>query len=278
MQTDIFPRIQDDKLVYLGVDGERRDGASSDTYYRFKEAVETGKHIEDINRELRVASKDVDLLLSEEVLCVSSVNVTWQQKIVRVSEILSGLDYKILVSVREPISAMMSYYIELYPRFMPMKFVDCSLHHNDMFIFHYRKLIRHLYECFDKKRLFVFKYEDLASAKVDDLISMLSNGRFDGNIEYGNHNRRTKDGSLIVSDHAMSPYFFLKFLIKKLGIYDTRLGDAIKEFAKRNLGWLDAMRFGSVKFDKPSDADIAYIREKIAPENSFLDEEYGIRY
>jgi hypothetical protein len=54
-------------------------------------------------------------VLSEECFCLDLGNTSWQEKLNRLANIFQGYDIQILVTVRNPISAIFSYYVELYP-------------------------------------------------------------------------------------------------------------------------------------------------------------------
>ena len=278
LQTDVFPALQDDKLKYLGVDGLRREGASSAIYDQFMDAVENGNGIDTVQNALRENLKVSDLLLSEEMLTLSSENLPWQSKLDRVGEILSGLDYIIIISVREPVSAMFSYYVERYPRLSNIPFVECAISHNDMLIYHYGKLLQTLSQIFETDRLFFVRFEDIISSNIEHLIELLVGNRKCMEISYGIHNRRTTKGGRVVSQYKVSPYTLVAAVYRKLGLKRFRMIGKFAGYAKTHLKVLDQLAFKTVKVSRPTAHDIEFIKDQLLEDRIALTSRFGIRY
>lgn len=278
LQTDVFPALQDDKLTYLGVDGERRERASSALYYQFMDAVESSQGIDGVKEMLRKHSQDNDLLLSEELLTVSSKSVPWQIKLERVAEILSGLDYMIIISVRDPVSALFSYYVELFPRFSNIRFVECAMSHNDMLIFHYAKLLAVLSQAFEIERLFFVKFEDISKNKIDLMLNVLIGDRKHLEISYGIHNSKNMSGDKVVSRYKVTPYTLMVAAYRKAGFEQFNSIHKIASYAKRHLMHLDKVVFKPVTISRPTVIELDYLRQQLAEERMALSSRFGISY
>lgn len=278
LQTDVFPKLQDERLKYLGVDGDRKEGKSSEIYYQFMDAVESGGEIESIRSKISDSLRECDLLLSEEMLTVSSAMVPWQVKLDRVAEILSGFDYTVIVSVREPVSALFSYYVELYPRFAKMGFVESAMSHNDMFIYHYEKLLQKLNQAYGFERLHFVRFEDIAQNNIEPLIRLLKGNREYGEIKYGRHNSRVKENGKVVSRYKVTPYTLLVTAYRKMGLRNIKLMHRVAYAAKRQLSMLDKITLRAVKVAPPSENEIAVLKASMLEEGNALSSRFGIRY
>lgn len=122
LQADVFPKLINNQIKYLGTFQPREKTPLKNLYHHFCKAVESRENIDNIrillNKEI---SKGHTLIISEEGMTVPSGNITWKKKLENLGKIVRGFDYTIIVSVREPSSALFSYYCELYPRFAATK-------------------------------------------------------------------------------------------------------------------------------------------------------------
>lgn len=278
LQTDVFPKLQDGRLKYIGVDGYRREGKSSELYYQFMASVESGREIESIRIKISDSLRESDILLSEEMLTVSSATVPWQDKLDRVAEILSGFDYTVIIGVREPVSAMFSYYVELYPRFAKMGFVKSAMSHNDMFIYHYEKLLQILIHAFGTERLHFVRFEDIAQNNIEPLINLLVGNREHGEITYGTHNSRVNKNRKVISRYKVTPYTLLAAAYRKAGLRNIKLIDKIARAAKGQLLMLDKLTLRTVKVPQPSENEIQALKTYMVNVGNALSDRFGIRY
>ncbi len=122
LQREIFPKLSGDHIQYLGVYQPRKDTNQTVFFEQFCQIVYSGDGIDELARTLsEMLESGATYVLSEEMLTVSSGNASWQAKLTNLAKLLNGLDYSILVTVREPTAAMFSYYIELYEQFSRRK-------------------------------------------------------------------------------------------------------------------------------------------------------------
>lgn len=278
LQTEVFPVLEGKDFIYLGVDGLRRPGESSPTYVKFMEAVNNGNGISQLRDALHLLLQKTNLLLSDELMVVSSITTSWQQKLARVGEVLAGFDYQIIVSVREPVAAMFSYYVELYPRFSKYEFPQCALSHNDMYIYHYDKLLMELEKNFDSDRLVFIRFEDVIENNIDALLNILVGSRRDFKISYGNHNGREKKGGRVISQNSVTPYALLLEFYRDKKIKDIKIIHWLATRLKKFLLVIDKVKLKNVAIDQPAAEEVIYIKTRISNESTALSSRFGIKY
>ncbi|MCC4288870.1 sulfotransferase domain-containing protein [Vreelandella aquamarina] len=114
LQKNFFPNI--DTFDYCGVHQPRvqQKKNNNPVYNNIMQYVNSGAG--SLKRILNVINNNANeqILISEEMLTVSE---NWLQKLKRLFEVVSHYDYSIIVTVRDPLKATFSYYIETYERF-----------------------------------------------------------------------------------------------------------------------------------------------------------------
>jgi len=103
-------------------------------------------------------------------LCVDS-SVSWQEKLSRLNLMVNELDYRIIVTVREPILAAYSLYVELYRNFRNKyeDFDDFFTNSNQAKIYNYRYLYDFLINTFGDEKLIFVSFEDIVKQDKLDL-------------------------------------------------------------------------------------------------------------
>src|SRR5512143_3414004 len=111
LQVEFFPAIASDEIAYLGICQPRDGNAQDPLFLRIYDAISSGREISKINNELRSRLQSGEnLIVSEEMITVTQDEVTFGAKLKHLSMLMSGLDYQIILTVREPVSALFSYY------------------------------------------------------------------------------------------------------------------------------------------------------------------------
>lgn len=176
LQKGIFPAISDDFVRYIGVFQDRKDNVQTGLYVDIYRAVCDSKDIDVVRNKIRNSIQKKSTVLSEEMFMVSSGNTTWRRKLYNIERLLSGIDYELLVTVREPTSAMFSYYVELYHRFGKKwkRFIDCALYDEAMEIFHYKKMIEELTKHFNHTRIHFFAFENLIRGEMSGIRKIIN--------------------------------------------------------------------------------------------------------
>jgi len=116
LQSDFFPVFVNDFIEYWGVCQPRGKRGQSNAYFNFYRAVDTGLRVGEVRKELELKiAQGKTVIFSEEMITVSSTtSSTWREKLKNLGNILKGLQYDIVVTVRDPIPALFSYYVELH--------------------------------------------------------------------------------------------------------------------------------------------------------------------
>ncbi len=272
LQKNFYPLVADETLKYVGVFQLRESQAATKLYHSFYNAVSYRKDIEYVRQQLSAEFRsNVSVLISEEMFTVSQSTVSWRDKLENIKHIVNGMDYKILVTVREPVSALFSYYVELYPRFSNRweSFSECALHDEDMEIFHYRKLLTKMFEIFDGDRIHVVKFEEIITpVPKETVLTHLSH-----------HNKRKVKDDYVYSRHNRSIIDTVYQHFLDLGLGKTQAFTLIKKMGRPAVQLLDRLAFRrKIKIQRPSEDVLCFLREKLASETVALEERFGIKY
>ncbi len=281
LQSQFYPRLPVKKVDYLGVYQPR--GSKKSTFFDcFIQAVNEGD-VEKVRRKIEKKLEDKrSLLISEELIVVSEPQIDWRGKLKNLSEILSGFDYHIIVTVREPVSAMYSFYVELYSFFekTKMSFTDIVTNHPSMEIYHYNKLFNHLFSFFDSDRVYVVKFEDIIKGNIDSLQDLIVpqsevNYRLGGvkvtNFKKSNH-KYVFTGNNITSMDLVRKSF------KVIGLQDNNLLRKTKGAFSPIIKLFDSITVKEIRVQKPLMEEIEDLRKSLKSEIIFLKERYGIDY
>lgn len=179
LQIDYFPFVSDEEYFYAGVNQPRKSN-SSELYYLLNQVVATGKNIDLAQSETRkVISQGKSLVLSDEMFLVSSQSVTWQTKLERLISVFEVFDYKILLTVRDPVKAMFSFYTEMYSRYSNFQYgwEWLAENNNDFRVYHYEYLLNFLTKRVAASRVKVWKFEDIVSGDLSGVDDFLDSPR-----------------------------------------------------------------------------------------------------
>ena len=280
LQIDLFPRINQERLIYLGV-YQPREKEQKQIYKYFYKAVNTGQEIEKTNSLLKTQlDKGINLLISEEMTVVTDKKYTWREKIYNLFKVLIGLDYYLIVTVREPVSAMFSYYVELYSLFRNENFSNTVFKNDAMKIYHYRIFFDYLFKFFDSKKIFLQKFEDIINNHNKDLLQLLEIDNTESKRYLINiHNtKKNKDNIIIHSEKKRLLDILYKYLNK------TKLLRCLKNRITNQMVIKIIYLILNVKIELnnkipyPSEKEINDLRYTLKNETKFLNEEFNIDY
>jgi len=213
LQTDVFPHL-DNSIFYVGVH-QPRSSYKSDLYVKFMKSIRYGSDIALTKSMLmEQLSTGRNILISEENICVSESMATWEKKIERLSCILNGLNYKIIVTIREPSKAIYSYYVELNDLFRKKKksFIDIALNDESMKIYHYTFFFNFISNNFDVNNLHVFKFEDIVKGEISGILELLEQQNCQDNFRLSNNNSKNKNNNYILIKKKQTILtFFLEY-------------------------------------------------------------------
>lgn len=172
LQTQYFPCLPPDQIHYLGVRQPRSRG--QDALYRlFVEAVCEGVEAPGLHQGLaQLLDQGLHVVVSEEMFTVSTLRgAGWQLKLQRLAGILERYDHSVMVTVREPVQASFSYFVELQSRFraLGLDYVTAVLSDDAMQIFHYQTLLGCLDANFSPGRVHFIGFDDVVSGDLGRL-------------------------------------------------------------------------------------------------------------
>jgi len=281
LQVDFFPELESKNVCYLGVRHPRNGTSQNSLFECFVESLITGD-VEIIRAELfRLLSEGKVIILSEEMITVSLNNLSWRTKLKNLSRILDGMNYSLLLTVREPVSAMFSYYVEIlsHKQKIGKRFIDVAKHDERMEIFHYGKLADELISDFDKERVLVIKFEDLINGKLEGLaknIAGVNNSFSSSKISKLNDKKKSKDyvytgerttvADILDAFMTITKLKDISLLKKYKGIYRS-IYERIDNFV---------ITTGSVQ--KPSTEHFDELKKFLANENEKFSQVFGVRY
>lgn len=184
-------------IEYLGINHPSRIKNYSLTYELYKEAIG-----EENNFNIKTLEQKKDknhLILSEELFLVEERKIPWKEKLKKLKIILSDFEVTIVIVAREPISAIKSYYQEIYYSINKEDFP--TINHFALSdyceIYDYKKLIEELNK---------IGFHDLKILDYDKLIS----GHYtlnelgiddDSYIELGHKNKSLKKNNIYYANN-----------------------------------------------------------------------------
>lgn len=283
LQIDFFPKLNKKDINYIGIN-QPREGNNNALFLQFMKSINTGKEIE-VTRSLleKRLIKGENILLSEEMLVVSDINKTWKEKLFNLSDIINSLNYCLIVTVREPVSAMFSYYVGYYQleyKNINKSFNEIVFEEERMEIFHYNKFFTYMFSLFNENRIEIEKFENITSNDFRKLAQILNvNLTSIAKLELKNHNSRNRNESYILQGYNVNLGDFLFKKIKRVNIY--------KYLPKSLLHFLFFRIFSSInkvniskeeKIKKPNERGFHLIKERLYNETKFLNDRYNIDY
>jgi len=282
LQLDCFPYVDNSRYFYLGVKQPRGEYTNDPLYELILNAVYTGENLEETNAALneRIKEENKSIILSEEMLTVSSGNIAWQEKLARLMRVLEGTDYRILVSVREPVSAMFSFYVELYQRFRSEKksFLDLALSANDFLIYRYDGLVQYLVDIFGESNIYFQRFEDLLNGNFDGVMRFLDCPEMDeAYTMIGNHNKKSRN-----ANHILVPVRFRLVWVTKLynliGGEKNIVARVVKRIIKPLLDKVKAENYRSITVPVLEERERNDLKQRLSASMGKISERFGVKY
>lgn len=282
LQLDYFPHLNNDEYQYLGVRQPRGQKVQDPLFTEIISAARSGKGLEEVNQVLkdRLQTDQRSLIISEEMLTVGSAEVTWQEQLANLKEILSGIDHKVLVTVREPVSAMFSFYVELHDRFQRkgLPFPELALQDNDFGIYHYDNLLAVLSESFGLACVHLQSFENLVKADFRATSDFLDNPTMEHAFSsLSNHNQKKKTKSAVMVPKKLKLRWITR-LYHLLGGEQNRFALALKRIANKPLLKLRGFTYKSVPVPVLSDSENQALKEDMEGTMHVMAERFGVRY
>lgn len=213
LQTQYFPCLPPDQVRYLGVRQPRSRG-QEDLYLLLLAAVSEGVEDPRLHQGLaRLLDQGLHVVVSEEMFTVSTLKgAGWQLKLQRLAHILQRYDHALLVTVREPVHATFSYYVELQSRFraLGLDYVTAVLSDDAMHIFHYPTLLGCLDAHFSPGRVHFIGFDEVVSGDLARLDRWIGIQREAGRDALQPTNQTQVDGAAVRTGKRVSASDLLK--------------------------------------------------------------------
>lgn len=282
LQLDCFPYVDNKRYFYLGVRQPRGKYSNDPLYELILNAVYTGEGLEQANAALkeRIREENKSIILSEEMLTVSSANIAWQEKLARLMRVLEGTDFRILVSVREPVSAMFSFYVELYQRFRSEEksFLDLALSANDFMIYRYESLVQCLVDFFGESNIYFQRFEDILNGNVDGVMRFLDYPEMDEAYTIiGNHNKKSRN-----DNHILVPVrprlVWVTRLYNLIGGEKNIVARVAKRLIKPLLDKVKAVNYRTIAVPVLEERERDVLKKELSASMGEISERFGVKY
>ena len=279
LQVDFFTKLKKYNINYLGVK-QPRGRENNKLFNQFMKSLNSSKDIAKTKSMLENKLKDEDLLISEEMIVVSNGSFSWKNKIKNLYNIIESFDYTIIVSVREPVSAMFSYYVELFSKYKKLNksFEKIILSEESMEIYHFRKFFNYLTAFFVNESIKVIQFEDVIKKDYKNLKEVFKIN-VDESFQIGQHNVKKIKSDRIFKKQKYSFGTVLFKIVETIGLYNylrkSRLNFMLKELFLI-LNKLSINR--NIKIKRPSEQEFSTLRREIKKETTYLMDNYNIDY
>lgn len=282
LQSDFFPNVNHDRYQYIGVLQPRVRNVSGTLFFQIISAVRSGDGILEARRALKqwLTIEHRSLIISEEMLTVGSATMTWQEQLSNLGKILYGLDHKILVTVREPISAMYSFYLEQYDRFQgkKFKFSDLALSDNEFRIYHYDELLNELDKNFESESIYIQKFENLVKKDFTNVEYFLDHPEMEETQALlNNHNQKKKNDSAVMVPKRFK-LVWVSQIYQKLGGDSNSLALLIKMITKKPIQKIRSINYRSTPVPVLSDYERRYLKQSMRGTMDTMTERFGVSY
>lgn len=283
LQEDVFPKLVSDCFAYLGVVHPRSEALQHFLFESIYKAIATGDVDHGLHQQISgELSLGKTILFSEEMITASEGHYSWRTKLRNLKNIVKQYDYEIIVTVREPVSALFSYYCELFPRLSngANGFRECVLEREEFEIYHYGKLIDVLLECFDRERIHVIRFEDIIKNDLESLLAVIS--PIDGGLfrfSVSNRNSKAQNLLFVETKYHLSMLDVLYGLVGRMGLRKGKVTLLVKRLLRRQIKQLDQIKLHRrVQVSRPSAEDKFLVRLSLRQETERLNKEFGINY
>ncbi len=215
LQSQVFPALDTrDGFIYAGV-FQPRGSKESDLFRSFTSAVLNGDQ-SDFKNAISGTPEDCRIVFSEEMVTVGSSRRSWEDNLCRLKDLLEPYDYSILVTLRNPLDAIPSYYVELYESMMERwpVFKAALVEDPRMGIFLYSSFIPFLRDLFGSECINFCRFEDIVSGDLANVGQFLG-GEMPEGLHLPDMNKKTKKGRA-VRFQGKSKVKLSDFLLDKL--------------------------------------------------------------
>lgn len=180
LQYDYFPVLNEaSDCFYIGVNQPRHSRKQTEAYRLINDYMSGCTALGIAKNTLdSIYTKHETIIFSDEMIMVSSGNSSWLSKLSRLAMLVKSYDFKILLTVRDPIDASISYYVERYACFSLKSYLQCFQEEPDFRIFDYPYLMDTLDSLGLSQGIEIICFDDivnnpsLALKPIDKLLSL----------------------------------------------------------------------------------------------------------
>jgi hypothetical protein len=199
LQLHVFPEIaRRYNYAYVGVDQPREQHPQHHPLYAATLIAINEGEFQEFEVQLSKMSNFSGIIISEEMITVSTETVSWERKIKNLSKLLEAHKYEILVTLRHPKDAIFSYYLEQYEALKSEypQFSSSIACHPYMEIYRYASFTQKLEHMFERQHIHYALFSQIIK---DDFTSVLEFLKIDQSIKITMAKSNTKKTS---EDHV----------------------------------------------------------------------------
>jgi hypothetical protein len=291
LQRGVFQQLDQNSIEYLGV-RQPREQQQDLLYVELMRCISSP----DASPEIKLSVKKLlikkqnevakPIVLSEEMISVDSGGLTWQEKYKNLADILCDLNYRIIITVREPVSALYSLYVELYSTVSIShdSLIDFFQNCNTAKIYRYGALYELLAKCFGPEKLVFLPFEGISqpheyvtqlkkaiglSDNIDIKLRHENQKKSNGQGTYVQATEKQTSGKIEFVRVKVAEKFRHKSLPKFLGL--------ILKSINRHIIKFDGLKNRKL-LPYPPHQDVKLLSSELQGENSVFNQKTGINY
>ncbi|NMP16500.1 hypothetical protein [Thalassotalea sp. Y01] len=286
LQQHVFPNITD-HIDYIGVIQPRtskQDPLYSELWNLVcLDEAEYEVKLDDVKARVRqrVNSNNLPLVISEECFCLNSGETLWQNKLIRLGEVFCEYNVQILITTREPVSALFSFYVELYNslKLEYADLIDFTDNSNLAKLYDYEYLDSVLRRAFSSADISYVPFELIKSnyfvSAVLDVLGVNQNIVLD----LPNTNAKRKSATSIKTNPRSLTFYLLS--VRKIRLFSKIIEIPIIKFmGKRFVKAVGDLKvpLSGTKVMRPTEKEIEKLKIKYASSLSFISTKTDVDY
>jgi hypothetical protein len=279
LQQHVFAKLNQ-KIDYIGIK-HPREQEQEPLFVKIWQSVcseqsEFNQNIDALRDciKSRLHMNNKPFVLSEECFCLDIGKTSWQEKLNRLASVFNEHEIQMLVTIRNPVSAIFSYYVETYP-LIKSKYPDLISFANKSNlakIYNYEYLDSVIMNAFGNVKICYVPFELLKNKRfLPEILNLIEiNDELELELPNSNSKKKSKKGVEIHYKRNISPYFQFIFKIPilskiiKLPIIESALQWTLNLIIKLTAP------MSSVTIKNPTQEELALLNIKYIKSNSFI--------
>ncbi|MFW5757425.1 MAG: hypothetical protein ACOCYO_01965 [Bacteroidota bacterium] len=278
LQKDFFEKLPSKRFIYLGVLQSRKERIQHTEFKKFSYFLNSHKGADDIKDIFTsIINKGKDIVISEEMIVVGD----WRQKIKNLKEILKGFDYHILITIRNPLDGVLSYYYELNHVFTQKytSFSDAALIDDSMKIFHYNIFFDYMFDVFESERVHVYAMEKIVKEDLSSLLELfdIKNSKF--NIRNRNISKKNDD-KIVKFRKERKPDTLNVKKYKESKVYLFFKNSFLRNMIRNFILFINRPRVVIKKdfINKPDNTELKIVKDELVEGIIYVNNKFSINY